>query len=70
MTDKQIAADALGRLPETITLAEIAEELQLIVAIRQGQADVAAGRVHTHKEVEQLFASWIQRWTTKRHASS
>ena len=59
MTDKQIAADALGRLPETITLTEIAEELQVVVAIREGQADVPAGRVYSHKEVEQLSASWI-----------
>ena len=56
MTDKQMAVEALGRLPEAVSLAEIAEELQVVAAIRQGQANVAAGRVHPHKEVEQLFS--------------
>ena len=70
MTDKQIAVEALGRLPETVSLAEIAEELQVVAAIRQGQADAAAGRTRPHKEVEQLFSSWSQQWRTKSHASN
>ena len=70
MTDKQIAAEVLGRLPETASLAEVSEELQVVVAIRQGQADASAGRVRPHQEVERLFASWSERWATKSHASS
>ncbi len=70
MTDKQIAAEALCRLPETVSLAEIAAELQVVAAIRQGQADVAAGRVRPHEEVKELFSVWTERWATKSHSSS
>ena len=70
MTDKQIAVEALGRLPEAASLAEIVEELRIVVAIRQGQADVAAGRVRPHEEVEQLLASWTERWKTTSPATS
>ena len=63
MTDKQIAAEAVARLPETASLREIADELDVMIAIRQGQADAAAGRVRPHEEVKELFASWTERWT-------
>ena len=55
MTDKQIAVEALTRLPKTASLSEITEELQVIAAIRQGQADVVAGRVYSHEGVKRLF---------------
>ena len=70
MTDKQIAAEVLGRLPESVSLDEITEELRVVTALRQGQADVAAGRVRSHADVERLLTSWTERWTTKSHASS
>lgn len=70
MTDKQIATEALGRLPEGVSLAEITEEFQVVAAIRQGQADVVAGRVRSHEEVQSLFASWTEKWKTTNHASS
>ena len=71
MTDKQIAVEVLGRLPEAASLAEITEELRVVAAIRQGQADVVAGRVRSHEDVERLLTSWTERWaTTKNHVSS
>jgi predicted transcriptional regulator len=69
MTDKQIAVETLTRLPETASLAQITEELQVMAAIREGQADVAAGRVRPHTEVKQLFSSWTERWTTTSRSS-
>lgn len=65
MTDKQVAAETLSRLPEAASLHEIAEELRLVAALRQGQADVAVGRVHSHEEVERMFAGWTEQWTTE-----
>ena len=64
MTDKQLAVETLARLPETLSLAEIAEELWVAAAIRQGRADVDAGRVRSHEDVKELFSSWTERWTT------
>ena len=65
MTDKQAVLDALQRLPESASLEEIAQELQLMAAVRRGRADIAAGRIKTHGEAEKLVESWASAWTTK-----
>jgi predicted transcriptional regulator len=65
MTDKQAVMDALQRLPENASLDEIAEELRIMAAVRKGRSDVAAGRVKTQSQVEQMFKSWANSWNTK-----
>ena len=65
MTDKQAVMDALQRLPEKVSLDEIAEELRLMAAIRRGRADVAAGHTKSHAEVEQSLESWASAWNSK-----
>jgi predicted transcriptional regulator len=57
-TDKQIAYNALQRMPESATLDEISEELAILAAIRRGEAAADAGRTLTHAEVQQRAASW------------
>ena len=65
MTDKQAVIDALARLPEGVSLEEIAEELQIMAAIRRGRADVASGHSKPHEEVEKLVESWATSWTSR-----
>ena len=65
MTDKQAVIDALHRLPENASLDEITEELRIMAAIRRGRADIAAGRIKTHEETEQLLESWASAWNSK-----
>ena len=65
MTDKQAVLDALQRLPENVSLDEIAEELRIMAAIRKGRADVSAGRTRTHDEVRQVVESWASAWSSK-----
>jgi predicted transcriptional regulator len=55
-TDKQIAFNALQRMPESATLEEISEELAILAAIRRGEVAAEAGRTLTHDEVKQRFA--------------
>lgn len=57
-SDKRAAYDALARMPESITLRQISEELALLAAIRQGEADADAGRVVSHEEAKQRSAAW------------
>ncbi len=59
MTDKRDVIDALSTMPESASLEEIIEELCIIKAVRRGRADIAAGRLKTQDEVEQLVASWF-----------
>lgn len=61
MKDKQVAISTINKLPEDVSMEEIAEELQIMAAIRKGKADVKAGRVKSHAEVEKLFESWISK---------
>jgi predicted transcriptional regulator len=65
MTDKEAVIDALNRLPEGASLEEIAEELQIMAAVRRGRADVANGRNKDHQEVVRLVDSWATSWTTR-----
>ena len=65
MTDKEAVLDALNRLPENASLEEIAEELQIMAAVRRGRADIAAGRTKTQQEVEQMVESWATKWASK-----
>ena len=57
-SEKAVALDALQRMPETATLEDICEELAILTAIRRGEADIAAGRVVSHEEVERRSAEW------------
>jgi len=65
MTDKETVAQVLNRMPENVTLDEITEELQILTAIRHGREDIAAGRKHSHEEVESLLESWAAQWNSK-----
>ena len=55
MTDKQAVREKLDRLPESASLEEITEELQIMAAVRQGRADIAAGRSQPQAKVAQLI---------------
>ncbi len=59
MKDKQVALQTISRLPDDASMEEIAEELQIMAAIRKGKADVKAGRVKSHVQVEQLVEAWF-----------
>ena len=61
MKDKQVAIQAISRLPENASMEEIAQELHTMAAIRKGKADVKAGRVKSHTQVEKLFETWISK---------
>lgn len=65
MTDKQAVLDALQRLPENVSLEEIADELKIMAAIRKGRADVTAARTKTQNQARQLVDSWASAWNSK-----
>lgn len=61
MSDKQRVLDALQRLPETITLEEISEQIAILAAIDRGEKAADAGRLISQEEVKQRSAAWITR---------
>lgn len=58
VTDKQLAIRKLEALPETASLHDIREELEILDAIQSGQQAAREGRTKSQEEVEKLFASW------------
>jgi predicted transcriptional regulator len=61
MKDKLVAIQTISKLPEDASMEEIAEELQIMAAIRKGKADVKAGRVKSHAQVEKILEAWISK---------
>ena len=64
MKDKQVTIQAIGQLSEKVSMEKIAEELQIMAAIRKGKADVKTGRVKSHAQVEKLFEKWLSARTS------
>jgi len=58
VNDKQLALSTLVALPDTASLHDIREELEILESIRGGQQAAREGRTKTQEEVEQLFGSW------------
>ena len=60
-TDKQIALNALDRLPASATLEQMSEELALLATIRRAEAAADCGRVVPHDEVERRSSLWTSK---------
>jgi len=58
---KQLAREVLDRMAESATLQEVIDELEILAALQQGEADIAAGRVVSHEEVERRSAAWTSK---------
>ncbi len=58
MTDKELVINTLKKLPEETSIEQILEEIEILVAIRRGEAAADAGRVISHEEVKKIVATW------------
>ena len=58
-TAKQAARTALESLPDEATFEEIQYHIYVRQKIEQGLADVEAGRVISHGDVQQRLAKWL-----------
>ncbi len=58
MTDKERVLETISRLPENASVAEISEEIEILAALRQGEADADAGRTVPHEKVKEMVALW------------
>jgi predicted transcriptional regulator len=58
MTDKQRVIETISGLPEKVSLAQIAEEVEILAVIRRGEEAAAAGRTTPHEEVKKLLSTW------------
>ncbi len=58
MTAKELVIERTRELSDDATLEEIVDELQILVAIREGQKAVAEGRYITHEEMKRRIGEW------------
>jgi predicted transcriptional regulator len=61
MTDKQVAIEAIQRLPEEISLKEISREMEFLAAIREGEQQADRGEVISLEQLEKNLASWLSK---------
>jgi predicted transcriptional regulator len=58
MSNKQIVSDLLERLPDNITLQDIAKEIEFMAGVREGLDQLDRGEGVPIEEVEKMIASW------------
>ena len=61
MSDKQTALEAIGRLPDGVSLRDIANEMEYLAAIREGEVQAAEGKVISLEQVERNLQSWLSK---------
>ena len=59
MTNKQLAILAIRELPDDASLEDIAEEIAILDAIREGEKAADEGRVVSHDEVKRQVKQWL-----------
>jgi predicted transcriptional regulator len=59
VTDKQRVLETVSGLPEQASIQQIAEEVEILAAIRRGEEAADAGKITPHEEVKKLLSSWI-----------
>jgi predicted transcriptional regulator len=61
MSTKQIVQDLLERLPEDVSLHDVAREIEFVAAVRQGLGEIERGERIPIEEIESELPSWVIR---------
>ena len=61
MSTKQIVQDLLQKLPENVSLHEVAEEIEFVAGVRQGLAEIERGEPIRIEDIERELPSWVIR---------
>lgn len=61
MSAKQIVQGLLPTLPENISLHEIAREIEFVMAVRQGLAEMERGKRIPIRDIGRELPSWVIR---------
>ena len=61
MSTKQIVQDLLQKLPENVSLHDVAQEIEFVAGVRQGLAEIDRGERIPIEEIERELPSWVIR---------
>ena len=59
MSTKEIVQDLLQRLPEDVSLHEVAQEIEFVSAVRQGLSELDRGERIPIEDIERELPSWV-----------
>jgi hypothetical protein len=59
MTNKELVIQAMDDLPDGASMDEIIDRIETLAAIREGQADMEAGRFISNEEMKRRTAKWL-----------
>ena len=59
MSTKQIVDDLLQKLPDSVSLQDIAREIEFVAGVRQGFAELDKGERIPIDEIEREMPSWV-----------
>ena len=61
MSTKQIVHDLLERLPEDVSLQDVAREIEWIARVRKAREEAARGEGVAAEKAKELVDSWVSR---------
>jgi hypothetical protein len=61
VSTKEIVQDLLQRLPEDVSLHDVAQEIEFVAAVRQGLAEIERSESIPIVEIERELPSWVIR---------
>ena len=61
MSTKQIVHDLLERLPEEVSLQDVAREIELIAGVRKAREEAARGEGVGAEKAKELVDFWVSR---------
>ncbi len=59
VSTKQIVQDLLQRLPEDVSLHDVAQEIEFVAAVRQGVAEIDRNERIPIDEIERELPAWV-----------
>jgi len=61
VSTKQIVQDLLQKLPEDVSLHDVAQEIEFVAGVRQGLAEIERGERIPIEDIERELPSWVIR---------
>ena len=61
MSVKELIRNAVDKMPDSISIDEALEELEILAAIQRADEAADAGDEISHEEVKQEIASWFSK---------
>ncbi len=61
MSTKEIVRDLLQKLPEDVSLHDVAQEIEFVAAVRQGLSEIERNERIPIEQIEKELPTWVIR---------